>query len=57
MEQILLAYGISKGIVTAIRILNKNMKIMVRSPDDTDFFDIVAEVLRGDFLIFKNRNI
>ena len=49
--------------VFAITILYKNTKVNVRSPDgDTDYFDIVAGVLRRDTLapdlfIKKNRNI
>ena len=32
-------------------ILNRNIKVKVRSPDgDTDYFDIVAEVMPGDTL-------
>ena len=51
MEQILLTYGLSKGTITAIMMLNKNMKVKVRSPDgDKDFFDVVAGVLHGDTL-------
>ena len=46
MEQILLAYGLPKEIVTAIMMLYKNKKVNVHSPDgDIDFFDIVASVL------------
>ena len=51
MEQILLAYGIPKETVAAIRILYRNTKVKVRSPDgDTEYFDIVAGVLQGDTL-------
>ena len=51
MEQILLAYGIPKETVAAITILYRNTKVKVRSPDgDTEYFDIVAEVLQGDTL-------
>ena len=51
MEQILLAYGLPKETVTAITIFYKNTKLEVRSPDrDTEYFDIVAEVLQGDTL-------
>ena len=51
MEQILLAYGIPKETVAAIMILYRNTKVKVRSPDgDTDDFDIVAGVLKGDTL-------
>ena len=43
MEQILLACGLHKEIDTAIMMLCKNMKAMVRSPNkDTEFFDIIA---------------
>ena len=49
MEQILLAYGLPKETVVAIRMLYRNTKVKVRSPDgDTDFFHIVAGVLLGD---------
>ena len=52
MEQIQLAYGLLKDIVTAIMILYKNMKAMVHSSDgDTDFFNIVAGVLPEDTLL------
>ena len=51
MEQILLAYGITKETVAAITILYRNTKVKVRSPDgDTEYFDIVAGVLQGDTL-------
>ena len=51
MEQILLEYGIPKETVTAIMILYRNTKVKVRSLDgDTDYFNIVAGVLRGDTL-------
>ena len=51
MEQILLAHGILKETVTAIMILYRNTKVKVRSPDgDTDYFDIIAEVLQRDTL-------
>ena len=51
MEQILLAYGIPKDTVAAIKILYRNIKVKVRSPDgDTDYFDIVAGVLQGNTL-------
>ena len=46
MEQILLAYGLSKETVAAITILYRNTKVKVRSLDgDTEYFDIVAGVL------------
>ena len=48
MNQILLAYDVSKETVADIKILYKNK---VRSPDgDSDYFDIVAGVLQGDTL-------
>ena len=51
MEQILLAYGLPKETVAAIKILYKNTKVKVRSPDgDTEYFDIVAGVLNMDTL-------
>ena len=43
MEQILLAYGLSKETVAAIMMLYRNTKVKVGSPDgNTDYFDIVA---------------
>ena len=51
IEQILLAYGFPKEIFMAIMILYKDMKNIVHSPDgDTDYFDIVTIVLKGDAL-------
>ena len=51
MEQILLAYGLPKETVAAITILYRNTKVKVRSPDgDTEYFDIVAGVLKSDTL-------
>ena len=51
MEKILLAYGLPKATVAAITILYRNTKMKVRSPDgDTEYFDIVADVLQGDTL-------
>ena len=51
LEQILLAYGLPKETIAAKMMLYKNMKVKVRSPDgDTDYFDIVADVLQGDIL-------
>ena len=51
MEQILLAYGLSKETVAAITILYRNTKVKVHSPDgDTEYFDIVAGVLQVDTL-------
>ena len=50
MEQIILAYGLSKETVAAIMILYRNTKVKVHSLDgDTDYFDIVA-VLQRDTL-------
>ena len=52
MEQILLAYGLPKGTVTAIMMLYKNRKVKVCSLDgDTDYFDIIAGVLQRDALV------
>ena len=51
MEQILLAYGLLKETVAAIRILYRNTKVKERFPDgETDYFNIVAGVLQGDTL-------
>ena len=51
MEQILLAYCLSKETVAAITILYRNTKVKVCSPDgDKEYFDIVAGVLQGDTL-------
>ena len=51
MEKILLAYGLPKETVAAIKILYRNTKVKVRSPDgDTEYFDIVTGVLQGDTL-------
>ena len=51
MEQVLLAYGIPREAVAAIVILYGGAKVEVRSLDgDTECFDIVAGVLRGDTL-------
>ena len=51
MEQILLAYGLSKETVAVKTILYRNTKVKVRSPDgDTEYFDIVAGVIQGDTL-------
>ena len=51
MKQILFAYSLPKGTAAAIMMLYKNMKVKVHSPDgNTDFFDIVADVLQGDML-------
>ena len=51
MEQILLAYGLPKETAAVIRILYRNTKMKVRSPDgSTEYFDIVAGVLQGGAL-------
>ena len=51
LEQILLAYGLPKETVAAITTFYRNTKVKVLSPDgDTEYFDIVAGVLRGDTL-------
>ena len=51
MEQILLGYSLPKETVTAIVMLYKNTKVKVCSPDgNTDYFNIVADVLQGDTL-------
>ena len=51
MEQVLFAYGLPKETVTAIMVLYKNTKAIVRSPDgDTDVIDIVAGISQGDSL-------
>ena len=51
IEQILLAYGLPKETVAAIKIFYRNTKVKVRSPDrDTEYFDIVGGVLQGDTL-------
>ena len=51
MEQILLAYSLTKETVAAITILYRNTKVKVCSPDgDTEYFNIVAGVLQGDTL-------
>ena len=49
MEQIVLAYGLPKENVAAIMMLYKNTKVKIRPPGgDTDFFEVVADVLLGD---------
>ena len=51
MEQIQLSYGLPKETVAAITILYRKNKVKVRSQDgDTEYFDIVAGVLKGDTL-------
>ena len=50
-KQILLAYGLPKETVEAIMMLYRNTKVKDLSPyGDTDYFDIVAEVLQGNKL-------
>ena len=51
IKQILLTYGLPKETVAAIMMLYENTKVKVCSPNgDTDYFDIVADVLQGDIL-------
>ena len=50
MEQILLDYGLPKETVAAIMILYRNTKVKVRFDGDTDYLDIVADVLQGNTL-------
>ena len=51
VEQILIAYSLSKETVAAIIMLYKNMKVKACFQDgDTDYFDIVACVQQGDTL-------
>ena len=51
MKRILLTYGLQKETIAAIMMLYKNTKIKVHSSDgDTDYFNIVTGVLRGDTL-------
>ena len=46
MEQILLAYGLSKETVTVIMMLYKDIKVMVHLMDgNTDLFNIVTRVM------------
>ena len=49
--QIQLAYGLPKETVGIIIMLYRNTTVKVRSPDgDTEYFDIVADILQGDTL-------
>ena len=49
MKQILLNYSLPKEIIEAIMMLYKNTKVKVSLLDgDTDYFDIVLDVLQGD---------
>ena len=51
MEQMLLAYGLTKETVAVTMMLHKNSNVKVCSLDgDTDYFDIVAGVLQRDTL-------
>ena len=51
MEQILLAYSLPKETIAPIMMLYRNTKVKVHSPDgDTDYFNMVADVLQGDTL-------
>ena len=51
MEQTLQAYGLPKETIAAITILYRNARVKVHSPDgDTEYFDVVAGVLKGDTL-------
>ena len=51
MMKILLAYGIPKKIVDAIRVLYDNTRARIISLDgETEEFEIVAGVLQGDTL-------
>ena len=51
MEPILLAYGLPEETVAAIMMLYRNTKVKVHSPDrETNYFDIVADVLQGETL-------
>ena len=51
MEQILLAHGLPEETVAAITNLYRNTKVKVCLPDgDTEYFDIIAGVLRGNML-------
>ena len=52
MNQILLAHGLSKEIVTAIMMRFKNTKAIVPSPNgDSDFFDTTNGILQGNTLV------
>ena len=58
MEQVFLAYDLSKENVEAIMILHQNTKVKVPSPDrDIGYFDIVAGVLQRDKLAIYLFNI
>ena len=50
--KILQAYGFPKETVTAIIMLNKDTKALVRSPDgDKDFFDVEAGDTLASYLL------
>ena len=52
MEQILLAYGLPKETVETIKMLYRNTKVKVHSPDgDADYFYIVTGIQQGDILV------
>ena len=64
MEQIFLAYNPFKESDTTIKIINKNTKAMVCSPDgNASLYDIVAVVLQGgtisiyNLLILRTTNV
>ena len=51
IEQILLAYVLTKETIAAIMMQYKNTKVKLRSSDeDTEYFDIVSGMLQGDTL-------
>ena len=51
MEQILLAYSLSKETVAARMMVYRNTKVKIHSPDgDSDYFHIAAGMLQGDKL-------
>jgi retron-type reverse transcriptase len=49
--EILLAYGILKRLVEAIKLSYNSLKAKIKSPDgETEYFDIHAGVMQGDTL-------
>ena len=49
--EILLAYGILKRLVEAIKLSYNSLKANINSPDrETEYFDIHAGVMQGDTL-------
>ncbi len=51
MFKILAAYDIPERLVRAIKLIYKDLKAKVVSPDgDTEFFEILAGVMQGDTL-------